>query len=188
MFFSEAFVAENSWNGYENNCLFANRGGGRFVDIARPTGVDGVRDARGVAVADFNGDGRLDLAINNNNAAPYLYLNRAPGGNWSAIRLVGGPAVNRDSVGAVVSLTAGGKTLRRVVEAGSGYASQAQRALHFGLGAADRIEAIHIAWPNGQVERFEGSELRRALNRVLTIRQGEGRVDLGDMAAAQRQP
>ncbi len=166
-------MGENSWNGYEHNCLFANRGGGRFLDVARPTGADGTRDGRGVAVVDLDGDGRLDLVINNNHAPPTVYLNRVAGaGNWLALDLVG-TASNRDAVGARVRLTAGGRTLTRQVEAGSGYASQSARVLHFGLGRAERVEAVEIAWPSGRLERLAGPEAEGlGINRTVVVEEG----------------
>ena len=69
VFFSDKFVGENSWNGYERKCLFANIGNGQFMDVARPTGSDSIKDGRGVAIADFNGDGKLDLVMRQSHRA-----------------------------------------------------------------------------------------------------------------------
>src|SRR4030095_12397898 len=110
-FFSHECVGENSWNGYEHKCLFTNVGGGQFIDIARPTGSDSVKDGRGVAVADFNNDGRLDLVMKNNNETPVLYVNNLKrSGNSIELKLVGTES-NRDAIGACVRLTVGGKTM-----------------------------------------------------------------------------
>ncbi|MEM7354667.1 MAG: CRTAC1 family protein [Acidobacteriota bacterium] len=167
LFFSHDFVGNNSWNGYENNCLFSNVGDGRFVDVARPSGADGLLDGRGVATADFNGDGRLDLAINNNNSRPTLYLNRiADAGNWLQLALVGSTS-NRDAVGAKVALTFGHRTLTRWVEAGSGYAAQSAYPLHFGLGQAEHVDAVEITWPSGEVVRLDGADVE--VNRLLQV-------------------
>jgi len=147
------------------------------VDVARPTGSDCVKDSRGVAVADFDGDGRLDLVINNNNETPSLYLNNLrKTGHGLELKLVGGPGSNRDAVGACVRLTAGGKTMTRYVEAGSGYASQSMLPVHFGLGAAEGVEGLEVCWPSGRVERIEGAALRDAggANRLVRIEEGRG--------------
>ncbi len=138
--------------------------------MARPTGADCIRDSRGVAIADFNLDGKLDLVINNNNAAPTLYLNDLrQTGNWAAFRLVGRES-NRDAIGAKVKLTVGGKTLLRQVEAGSGFASEMMLPVHFGLGAASRIERVEVLWPSGLVQTIEGAEL--GVNRFTRIEEG----------------
>lgn len=149
-------------------------GNGQFIDVARPTGADGVKDSRGVGVADFNGDGRLDMVINNNNETPFLYLNNlSKSGNSVVLKLVGAQS-NRDAIGACVRLTAAGKTMTRLVEAGSGYASEAWLPVHFGLGNADRVDAIEITWPSGLVQRITGDELKAlvGVNRLVRIEEG----------------
>lgn len=172
-FFSYNFVGENSWNGYERKCLFANVGNGQFMDVARPTGADGIKDARGVAIADFNGDGRLDLIINNNNMLPTLYLNEVKkSGNAVELKLEGRAPSSRDAIGAQVRLTSAGKTMLRQVEAGSGFASESMRPIHFGLGSANRIDAVEIKWPSGLVERFDGSQTGGWLNSEVQIQEG----------------
>lgn len=188
MFFSYDFVGSNSWNGYERNCLFANDGGtGQFIDIARASGGDEIKDSRGVAIADFNGDGRLDIAINNNNNVPALYWNRLTGGRSLSLDLVGGQS-NSDAVGARARVTlaggnqgAGGKTLTRWVEAGAGYASQGAHTLHFGLGPDATPVAVEVHWPSGHVDRFEGADLPAMTDRThgrLRLREG------GELVAA----
>ncbi len=180
VFFSDNFVGENSWNGYERKCLFANVGNGQFMDVARPTGSDGIKDGRGVAVADFNGDGRLDLVINNNNAAPTLYLNNVKrSGNSVVIKLEGSAEElkgnihsNRDAIGAQVRVVIAGKTMMRQVEAGSGFAAEGMFPVHFGLGAASRIEGVEITWPSGLVQKFDSTKTRDWLNSDVDIKEG----------------
>lgn len=172
VFFSDNFVGDNSWNGYERNCLFANAGNGQFIDVARPTGSDCIRDSRGVAIADFNGDGKLDIVISNNNAQPTLYLNNVKRtGNSVEIKLEGTRS-NRDAIGARVRLTIPGKTMTRQVEAGSGYTSEAMFPVHFGLGSATEIEAVEITWPSGLVQRFNRTETDGWLNRQVRVEEG----------------
>jgi hypothetical protein len=154
------------------------------MDVARPTGSDCVKDSRGVAVADFDGDGRLDMIINNNNETPTLYLNELKRtGNAVELKLVGavasdssGPRSTRDAIGATVRVTAGGKTMTRQVEAGSGYASESMRPLHFGLGSADRIESVEIAWPSGLVQRMEGAQVEGWVNKLMRVEEGGARA------------
>lgn len=88
---------------------------------------------------------------------------------------------NPDGVGARARLTlrdgpgAPARTLTRWLEAGSGYASQSQHSLHFGLGGSPSLEALEVTWPSGHVDRFDGDEL--AVDHHLRIVEGEGIVE-----------
>jgi hypothetical protein len=154
------------------------------MDVARPTGSDCVKDSRGVAVADFDGDGRLDMVINNNNETPTVYLNDLKKtGNAFELKLVGaaaaqgsGPRSTRDAIGASVVVKAGGKTMTRQVEAGSGYASESMRPLHFGIGAASSLESIEIRWPSGLVQRMEGEQVEGWVNKLMRVEEGGARA------------
>lgn len=147
-------------------------GDGQFVDIARPSGSDEVRDCRGVAVVDLDGDGRLDLVINNNNNRPTVYFNKfEKTGNWMGVKLAGSES-NRDAVGAHVRLTAGGKSMTRQIEAGSGYSSQAMMLAHFGIGDAEQVDGLEIRWPSGNTQKFEAAALAGMINQVITIEEG----------------
>ena len=131
-----------------------------------------MKDGRGAAVADLDGNGGLDLVINNNAGPPTIYLNRVPtAGHWLALDLVG-QSSNRDAVGARVVLEAGGGRQVRQVEAGSGYATQHPTTLHFGLGDAQAVEWIEITWPDGAVERFGGEDFE--VDQWVRIVQGVG--------------
>jgi hypothetical protein len=133
-----------------------------------------VKDGRGVAVADFNNDGRLDLVMNANNETPVLYMNNLKKtGSSVELKLVGTES-NRDAIGACVWLTAGGKKMMRQVEAGSGYASEMMRPLHFGLGKADHVDAIEIRWPSGREQRLKGQELANMMKGSRQVRIEEG--------------
>ena len=146
------------------------------MDIAKPTGANGVKDSRGVAVADFNDDGKLDLIMNNNNAQPTFYINNiVKSGNFASFKLVGVNG-NRDAVGAVIRLSINGKTMMRQIEAGSGYASESLVPIHFGLGAADKIEAVEIRWANGAIQRFDQSQTAGWVNKQMLIEEGSTEV------------
>jgi len=193
LFFSYDFVGENSWNGYERNCLFANVGyvppsgpaqpdareTRQFMDVARPTGSDCLKDSRGVAMADFNGDGQLDLVINNNNQTPTLYLNKVKrSGNSVVIKLEGlvngsgSLHTSLDAVGAQVRLSIPGKTMMRQVEAGSGFAAEGMLPVHFGVGDATRIDSVEITWPSGLVQKFDNTQTKDWLNSDVDIKEG----------------
>ena len=141
--------------------------------MARPLGTDGLKDGRGAAVADLDGNGGLDLVINNNAGTPTVYLNRVPNaGHWLALDLEG-TFTNRNAVGARVVLEAGGRQQVRQVEAGSGYASQHPTTVHFGLGRAQTVDRLRITWPDGQVEELQGPDAAAlGIDRRVHIVQG----------------
>jgi hypothetical protein len=132
-----------------------------------------------VAIADLNNDGLLDIVINNNNAAPAIYLNRLTGsGNWLRVELAAGPKCNRDGIGARVQLqlVMNGKlrTLTRWVEAGTGYAAQSDMRPHFGLSNAERVAVMRVTWPDGTSDAFRNDELSGRINSTIRIEQGRG--------------
>lgn len=140
------------------------------MDVARPIGADTIKDSRGVAIADLNLDGRLDLIINNNNSTPTIYINHMTTvGNWVEFKLVGRLS-NRDAIGAQVRLHIQGQTLTRQVEAGAGYASQAMLPVHFGLGDVSAIDRVTIRWPNGLRQTISGQQIE--LNRRHRLVEG----------------
>ncbi len=155
---------------YVNSPLMMNRGDGTFVDRSADAGLDpmpggnhlkeriggklAARSSRCAATADFDGDGRLDLVVNNFNDAAFFLMNRSPKPNWLELTLTG-TGGNLDAVGAVVRLTAGGRTLVRQAQPVGGYLAQSSRTLHFGLGAATKVDRCEIRWPDGRVEVVE---------------------------------
>jgi hypothetical protein len=155
----------------------------RFSDVAMAAGADDIKDGRGMATADFDNDGDLDVVVNNNPGdtgraelarATLLRNNVGATRNWLAVELVGTKS-NRDGVGAEVTVEAGGERQLRLAAAGSGFASQQSARLYFGLGARAAADALVVRWPSGRVERFEqiGGQPIGA-RRLVRVKEGEG--------------
>ncbi len=158
-------MGNKTLSGYQNNALFHNQGG-VFDNVAKHHGVDSIEDGRGVAVADFDHDGRLDLFVTNSGLAPFLWRNvQATGHHWLQLLLEGRES-NRDAVGARLWLHAGGEASTQFVNGGNGFASQSSRRVHFGLGSGDKIDKLEVAWPSGRKQTFSGLEVDRIYHLV----------------------
>ncbi len=137
--------------------LFLNSESGLFSDVAESLGggFNTAKVGRGLAYADFDRDGDLDLLITTNNGPAYLYRNDQTRGNRSLrFRLVGTKS-NRDAIGATVQIFHGGESQTRMVKSGSSYLSQSELPLTFGLGKRDRVDRAVIRWPSGRTEEFK---------------------------------
>ncbi|HEY5656445.1 MAG TPA: CRTAC1 family protein [Myxococcota bacterium] len=118
---------------------------------------------RGAAYGDVDGDGDLDVALTQAGGPALLIRNdQALGHHWLRVRLVGGNG-NRDAIGASLELRAGGTTQRRQVMPTRSYLSQVELPVTFGLGAAKRVEALRITWPDGSVQDFAPPGVDRAI-------------------------
>jgi hypothetical protein len=157
-----------------------NQAGDSFVDEAARQGIEpppegrylpqaigdrkAARSSRCAATADFDGDGSLDLVVNNFNDRPYLFMNQFPKQNFAAFRLVGTRS-NRDAIGALMTIHCGKKIMVRQVQAAGGYLSQSSKTLHFGLGKLDGIDRAEIRWPSGILQTVTAP----AINKLTEI-------------------
>ncbi len=138
------------------NSLFHNQGNGKFVEVTKTSG-DGFAipyAGRGVAFADFDNDGNVDIVVANNNDPPLLLHNSGVSGkHFLTLELIGTKS-NRDAMGARVTLKAGGITQVREVAGGGSYLSQSDLRLHFGLGETMKADSVEVRWPSGLRQTF----------------------------------
>ena len=150
------------------NSLFRNLGNGMFQDISLASGAGDPGPSVGVAYADYDNDGWVDVVVGNYDQSYRLYRNL--GGEhlengWLPLQLIGGAGVNRDAVGARVTVTTDdGRVQVQEVRSGGVMGGSNALELYFGLGQAD-IEQVEIRWPDGRVETLSGL----AKNRRHTI-------------------
>jgi enediyne biosynthesis protein E4 len=151
----------------QEHTLFRGIGSGKFADVSRDAGqvLSDRTTARGACFADYNNDGKVGaFEVNLGGKGTLLHNVSTDTGHWIAIKLVGTKS-NRDGIGARVEVIAGGKrhTAERV--AGSGYLSQDDSRLHFGLGAAAAIDKLIVHWPSGREQTLE----KLSVDHVLTV-------------------
>jgi len=156
----------------ESNVFFVNDGGKLKNESAR-SGADFTVNSRSTAYLDFDGDGDLDIAVNNFHSPALMFRNNADERDlhWLKIRLVGDPSrgSNRDAIGARIVVTTDDRLhMTREIQGGSGYLSMNPKEQHFGLGRSQSAD-VHIIWPNGEQQKLENL----AANRTYTLRQSE---------------
>ena len=136
---------------HDPNNLLIQQPDGTFVERGDAAGVGTMDRARGAALVDLNGDGLLDILVNNRRAPMEVWQNATAGaGHWLALDL-SLPGSNRRAVGAIVELRLpDGRVLTRENTIGGGHASGAAVPLHFGLGAYETAE-VRVTWPKGSV-------------------------------------
>lgn len=150
----------------QKNKLYLNLPGRPLLNTTAGSGpgLQQSKSHRGVAFADFNNDGQMDVAVSALDDRPSLLMNGGvPTHHWLMVSLRG------RNVGARVTLKAGGLTQIREVRAGDSYASSSDSRLHFGLGTAAVIDSIHVRWPSGKVSNVASP----AIDRIMTLGEPE---------------
>ncbi len=166
----------------QEHTLFKGLGGGRFADVSREAGpvLSERTVARGACFADYDNDGKVDAFVVNLGARGTLVHNVSTNtGHWIAVKLVGAmrpgdkplapgspqSKSNRDGIGARVEVSAAGKRWTAERVGGSGYLSQDDSRLHFGLGPASTVDKLIVHWPSGRQQTLE----KLSVDRVLTV-------------------
>jgi hypothetical protein len=144
-----------SLSGYQQKKVWLNDGTGKFVNVAQAVGATDVFDGRAVTLVDLWNRGVLDVVVANQKGPLLIYKNNVtPDNAWINFDLEG-TASNRSAIGAEVRVFWNGRQQVQTVSGGSGFCSQNQRRLHFGLGRNPQLEKVEIRWPSGKVETME---------------------------------
>jgi len=152
--------------------VFRNQGNLTFANETANWGLDTPSFGSGATYADLDGDGALDLVVNNTNDTAFLYRNNArslaPANHYLQVRLEGeGP--NRFGIGSKVTIQSGGQTLYQELEPTRGFQSSVDYVLTFGLGKVDTVHSVTVDWPDGRMSTLKNV----AVNRRITVKQSE---------------
>jgi hypothetical protein len=127
---------------------------------------------RGVATADYDNDGDLDIITNNRGDFPTLLRNEGGNANhWLTVLLIGTKS-NRDGIGSSLKLSSQGVVQFEQAKGGMGYMSASDPRIHFGLGARTKIDSLEITWPSGTVEKLTSVPV----DQIIAIKEGAGIV------------
>ncbi|HEX7175190.1 MAG TPA: redoxin family protein [Pyrinomonadaceae bacterium] len=178
--FEEGF----SFSGYERDPLYLNTGAKKFTDISGVSGLDSITDGRAGVFADFDNDGDLDVFMTTIQGEAHLLFRNNVGQEGRHLRVIleGDRATGRDAYGAVVRVKTSQGTLTKVKSGGSGFVSQHDPRLLFGLGGDERAQEVEVTWPGGVAEKFAGET---GAGSTVVLRKGAGRVDSVEVTRAR---
>jgi enediyne biosynthesis protein E4 len=154
--------------------MFRNLGQGLFEKVSEYLGPDFMRPivGRGLATADYDNDGDLDIATNNRGDYPFLLRNDGGNANhWLTILLIGTNS-NHDGIGAALKLSSEGFVHVEQAKGGMGYMSASDPRIHFGLGKRTKIDSLEITWPSGRVDRLTNVPI----DQIIAVKEGIGIV------------
>jgi enediyne biosynthesis protein E4 len=154
--------------------MFRNLGKGQFEKVSDALGPDFNRPiaGRGLATADFDNDGDIDIVTNNRGDSPSLLRNDGGNANhWLEVLPIGTKS-NRDGTGSSLKLTSGDYVRVEQAKGGMSYMSASDPRIHFGLGRLTKIDSLEITWPSGQVERLKDVPV----DKIIAVKEGAGIV------------
>jgi len=171
LMFGEGF----SFSGYERDPLYLNTGAKKFIDVSGVSGIDSITDGRAGVFADFDNDGDTDVFMTVIQGQSHHLFRNNVGQDANALRIAleGTGAGGRDAYGAVVRVKTSQGTLTKIKSGGSGFISQHDPRLLFGLGKDARAEWVEVTWPSGKAERFDAEA---SAGSFLLLREGAGRA------------
>jgi len=158
----------------EPRFLYWNQGNGKFKDMSNVSGpgLTEPLSGRGLAIADFWNDGRIEAVVNNLSDRPMLLVNEAKNSNhWLGLKLTGTKS-NRSAIGARVVLHGSKRNWVDEVRSGSSYNSSNDLRLHFGLGTDAKPASVEVRWPNGEKELFPVD----GVDRMMEVIEGIGKA------------
>ena len=173
-----------SFSGYERDPLYLNLGGKKFTDISGVSGIDSMTDGRAGVFADFDNDGDLDVFSTTIQHQGHLLFRNNVGQdeNYLRIALEGDDKIGRDAFGSVVRVTTSAGTLTKIKSGGSGFISQHDPRLLFGLGKDRKAESIEVTWSNGEIEKID---VEANAGSTLLLKKGSGKARNATLAAAK---
>ncbi len=159
-----------SFSGYERDPLYLNSGTRKFMDISGVSGIDSITDGRASVFADFDNDGDLDVFITTIQNQSHLLFRNNVGQNNNFMRVaLQGSSCGRDAFGTVVRMKTSVGIETKIKAGGSGFISQHDPRLLFGLGQDAKAEWIEVTWPDGKTQRFD----HVAANTSLRVIEGQ---------------
>jgi enediyne biosynthesis protein E4 len=162
------------------NSLFHNEGNGKFAEVSKTsgTGFDTPYVGRGLAFADLDNDGFVDIVVANNGDSPVVLHNSGANGNHFLNFKLKGTKSNKDAMGARIRVTSGTTSQVREIGGGGSYLSQSDLRAHFGLGKAVRGDTVEITWPSGQRQTFHNVDA----DKFYLVEEGKDRLGAQPMA------
>lgn len=171
---------------HEPKLLHFNQKDGTFCDASEQAGpaLTEKRGSRGLAAGDLFNDGNVDVVVADIDSQPMILKNHGvEGRHWISFELAG-TKTNRLALGAKLKLVAGGMTQTAEIHSGGSYLSQNDLRVHFGLGAAARIDSLEIRWPSGGVEMVKDL----AADKFYAVLEGKGIVPAEQIRPAKAEP